>query len=492
MKYFAPDRGLRVLGLLVTLAGFAYSLAAQAQTSSPTLGSLMYFNGSRPAGAVTLGTDGLLYGVSSGSTFGSGATTGLIYRLATDASTVQTLYQYGRLGVYTGVAPQASLTADSSSNLYGVTSFTSAVVDPVFGEQPIGNGTIFKITTGGVYTKLYTFSDYTTTALTNADGAHPASALLLANDGFLYGSAKFGGANGTGALFKIATDGTGFMVLHSFAAGTGDNPDSSVDTPRPITADGAYPDTRLTQGTNGDLFGTTSSGGTNGTGVIFTLRRDGTGFTVMHSFDASPPTITDPADPNFGVPKTNGSGAYPGSGLLLASNGFLYGTTPSLGASGFGTIYRIAQNGSSPFTVLKAFDNAANGRSPYGDLIMALDGTIVGTTSGGGTLPDTTIGAGTLFSMSLDLVPTFATLYTFGADGGAPTAGVVQASDGALYGTTTVGGPYGLGTVYKFGAPTNRPPQGTPVPFDDGGAIEWWLVAALAMLGFSRTMRKSS
>jgi len=315
--------------------------------------------------------------------------------------------------------------------------------------------------------------------------------LLLANDGLLYGSTRIGGANGNGAIFKIATDGSGFMTLYSFAIGTGNSPDGVENDPRPITTDGAFPQSRLIQGSNGDLFGTTTSGGVNGTGVIFRLRRDGTGFTVLRSFDAAPPIIIDETDPNFGKARVNGSGSYPASGLLLGGNGFLYGTTAAFGASGFGALYRIAQDGTG-FSVLTAFDGTTTGATPFGELIVALDGTLVGTTSVGGTTSAGSGGAGTLFSISLDGA-TFNTLHVFGAVSGTPRTGVVQDADGAFYGTTAEGGAYGSGTIYKFGTPTTAPVLGTPEPFDDGsGTLSFWLLAALALLALSRAAKQVS
>jgi uncharacterized repeat protein (TIGR03803 family) len=474
MKHFVFGRRARALALLTALAGIAASSLAQAQT----LSTLMYFNGSRAGGGLTLGTDGALYGVASESQVGGGATAGLLYRVKTDATQVNTVYQYGRLGVFTGGGPRGTLAQDLNGNLYGVTSYTS--ISPTLG-VPIGSGTIFKMTQTGNYTVLYSFSAYTTTTspFINADGASPNGSLLLASDGFLYGTTVAGGTNGAGTVFKIATDGTGFVSLHSFAASTASN----VDT-REINADGIQAQTRLLVATNGELYGTTVAGGANGTGVIFRMHRDGTGFTVLLTFDASPDI-----DTSTGAIKTNTTGGYPVAGLLQASNGLLYGTTSALGAVGYGTLYNIDMNGSG-FTVLKNFDLTSGG-NPLGELMVANDGTIVGTTSAGATQSGGAAGAGTIYSMSLD-GSTLNTLYVFGADGAAPITGVVQTSDGAYFGTTSQGSPYGLGTVYKFGDATNRPPLGTPQPINNGGSISWLLAAALALIALMRTMKREN
>lgn len=473
MKHSVLGRG-SPLALLAALAGFALSIPASAQS---TLSSLMYFNGSRGLGTVALGTDGNLYGIGSESQVGSGATAGLIYKLSTTGTSIETLYQYGRLGNYTGGGPRGTLARDASGNFYGVTAYSA--IDSASG-LPIGNGTVFKITQNGTYTRLYAFSNFTTTAdpFLNLDGAAPSGSLIVGSDGFLYGTTVAGGTFGGGTVFKIKTDGTGFLSIYSFGAPSGTtNPDT-----RAINADGLQPQARLLLASNGDLYGTTTAGGANGTGVIYRLHRDGTGFTLIKTFDASPDI-----DTSTGAIKTNASGGYPAGGLIEPGNGYLYGTTTTLGSTGYGNIYRVLPDGTG-YTELKALD-LDSGIAPFGELLVANDGTLVGTTSAGAKLASGETAGGTLFSMYLDGTG-FSTLYIFdGANGGAPGAGVVQGSDGAFYGTTTSGSPWGLGTVFKYGAkPTAPVVLGTPPPYDDGGAMGWMLIAALGSLVLARLL----
>jgi uncharacterized repeat protein (TIGR03803 family) len=166
-----------------------------------------------------------------------------------------------------------------------------------------GDGTVFKITTSGTLTTLHSF-DVT-------DGAVPYAGLIQATDGNLYGTTYAGGANnGYGTVFKITTSGT-LTTLHSFDA-----------------TDGAGPYAGLVQATNGDLYGTTEYGGSNGGfGTVFKITPSGT-LTTLHSFDA-----------------TDGAGPY--AGLVQATNGDFYGTTFE-GGSDFGTVFSLSMG-------LKAF-----------------------------------------------------------------------------------------------------------------------------------------
>jgi len=491
MNYPDSRRRASIFVLFAAISAVLVPTFVQAQTA--TLNTLMYFNGSTAVGGLTLGLDGALYGVGSETSFSGGAVGGLVYRLSTDAGQLNTIYQYGRLGDYTGGGPRGRLARDASGNLYGVTAYTR-----IDSTGRAGSGTVFKIDPkDGNYTRLRAFDDTTNTPIPriNVDGIGPMASLLLTDDGFLYGTTVTGGANGTGTIFKIATDGTGFAVLHHFGAtaiANGDHHPINDDGVNSVANDYVFVDVSLFQGrlalaTNGDLYGTANSGGPNGTGVIYRLHRDGTGFTVLKSFDASPPV-----DTTTNAPQTNFSGAYPSSGLLDAGNGYLYGTTQAEGDKGFGNIYRILPDGND-FAVMKSF-NLTDGSAPFGELIVAQDGTIVGTTLGGGVQSDTamTPGAGTIYSMSLD-GGTFERKYVFGTDGGTPQVGVIQASDGSFYGATSQLGPYNQGTVFRFSEnnPTNPPaPQGTPQA-PRTGAIAWWLLIALLILAFAaRRMKK--
>src|SRR5208282_3433372 len=153
-----------------------------------------------------------------------------------------------------------SLVAGPDGNFYGTT----------WAGGTGGEGSVFKVTTNGVVTMLYSFSPPTTSAgtyLTNPDGAQPESALALGLDGNFYGTTWKGGPGGDGTVFKVTTNGV-LAMLASFAG-----------------TNGANPQTGLTLGPDGNLYGTTDGGGSNGNGTVFKVTTNGV-LTTLHSFTA--------------------------------------------------------------------------------------------------------------------------------------------------------------------------------------------------------------
>jgi len=206
--------------------------------------------------------------------------------------------------------------------------------------------------------------------------------------------------------------------------------------------DGAGPEAGLVQATNGDLYGTTFVEGANGQGgTVFKITPSGT-LTTLYSF-CSQSGCTD--------------GAQPEAGLAQATNGDLYGTTAYGGASGDGTVFKITPSGT--LTTLYSFcsqGGCTDGANPEAGLVQATNGGLYGTTEAGGAN-----GAGTVFKITPS--GTLTTLHSFCSqsgctDGAYPEAGLVQATNGDLYGTTNVGGAYGGpyadsgGTVFKISA----------------------------------------
>jgi uncharacterized repeat protein (TIGR03803 family) len=197
--------------------------------------------------------------------------------------------------------------------------------------------------------------------------------------------------------------------------------------------DGQSPSAELVQATNGDLYGTTTTGGTNGGGTIFKIAPGGT-LTTLYNF-CSQTNCTD--------------GQSPYAGLVQATNGYLYGTTTAGGDNGDGTIFQMNPGGT--LTTLYNFcsqTNCADGEVPFAGLVQATNGDLYGTTIAGGAN-----GGGTIFQMTLG--GTLTTLYNFCsqtncADGEGPHAGLVQATNGDLYGTTGKGGANNQGTIFKI------------------------------------------
>lgn len=336
--------------------------------------------GSQPVGSLVEGADGRLYGMTY-STF---------FRVSRDGSDFRVLRTFTTAE---GASPRGSLIQGPDGTFYGTTA--------TGGASWSSPGSVFKIQPDGTgFKTLYAFTG-------GSDGGYPSSTLALDAQGFLYGTATWGGPSGGGTVFKVRTDGTAFSVLHAFAG------------------DGATPWGGPVWGPGGMLYGTTSLGGRYNLGSVFRVNADGTGFATLHSFGL-------------------GDGAYPQGELVLGTDGVLYGTTQFGGppsANGRGTVFGISADGAF-LSTLHAF-SYTDGATPLTGLARGADGTLYGTTYFGG------LGYGTLFRVSTDGLD-FATLWTPAAPEGDHTnGGLIRGSDGALYGTAMDGG-LGFGTVYKI------------------------------------------
>lgn len=188
--------------------------------------------------------------------------------------------------------------------------------------------------------------------------------------------------------------------------------------------DGGLPTAALIQDAAGNFYGTTSSGGSSGRGVVFKLSPANTE-TVLHDF----------AGPD---------GAAPHGSLVLDGSGNLYGTTSAGGAYGLGTVFKVDANGTE--TVLHSFSGNPDGANPYAGLVMDTMGNLYGTTNRGGTY-----GVGTVFKVDGTSKETVLHSFAGGStDGAHPKAGVIVDQAGNLYGTTFSGGSGGRGTVFKL------------------------------------------
>lgn len=277
------------------------------------------------------------------------------------------------------------------------------------------------------------------------DAVTPGAGVLLASDGLLYGTTKFGrgsDSTGAGSVFKIRPDGTGFAIIHRFATVTSSNADFNA-----VNTSGAYPEAELIEGHDGMLYGVARAGGVNGTGTIFRIARDGTGFEVLHVFAANT------AAANLGL-IVNVDGAAPTGQLVQDSSGFLYGTASGGGNNGRGTVFRLATDGSG-FEVLHHFSTTttangvttnADGTVPFAGLIDGNDGFLYGVASQGG--PN---GYGAIYSINLaDL--SFDVVFAFSnTDGARPLSELRLGSDGRLYGATAGGGQNSSGDVSGLG-----------------------------------------
>jgi uncharacterized repeat protein (TIGR03803 family) len=390
--FCSPVEGLRetVMTNLRTLATIALigllSRYGDAATMGVTPKVLFNFDngadGGQPQTWLVQGTDGNFYGTASQ---GGAHNTGTVFQF-TSAGTLTTLYSF--TGGADGATPVVGLVQGTDSNFYGTTFLGGTNND----------GTVFQISSNGVFASLYGFTGGT-------DGGLPIAGLVQGSDGNFYGTTSRGGASGTGTVFQITSAGT-LTTLYSFTGG----------------ADGATPEAGLVQGTDSNFYGTTFLGGTNNDGTIFQISSNGV-ITTLHQFDK----------------RTDGKN--PEAALVQGNDSYFYGTTYAGGAHNDGTIFKISSAGT--FSTLYHF-GGPDGSNPRAALIQAADGYFYGTTLLSG------FRLGTVFQVNSNGVLT--TLYSFagGTDGGAPYAGLVEASDGYFYGTTAFGGSGLHGTVFRF------------------------------------------
>ena len=253
---------------------------------------------------------------------------------------------------------------------------------------------------------------------TGNDGANPYVGLVQGTDGYLYGTTIDGGVNGGGNVFKMARSGK-LTPLYDFC---------SQDN----CTDGQYPVTVLLEGADGNFYGTTQSGGTNGgAGTVFKITPSGT-LTTLYSF----------AGPD---------GAGPYGTLVLATNGNFYGTTNGGGAVNAGTVFTMTPSGA--LTTLYTFcskSKCSDGQYPVGPLIQGPDGNINGTTHAGGNYAACNVdGCGTIFKITP--AGKLTTLHAFDAtDGDYPYGGVIAGPNSLFYGTTGSGGANNDGTIFTI------------------------------------------
>jgi uncharacterized repeat protein (TIGR03803 family) len=313
--------------------------------------------------------------------------------------------------------PMANLTLDSAGNIYGTTNDGGGS-----GCGGSGCGVVWQLkpNASGTWTVsiLHVF--------TGPDGATPYAGLVLDAAGSLYGTTSLGGADGSGTVFKLAPNPDGTWtesVLYSFTC-----------------CDALYPYSGLVFDTAGNLYGRTDGGGTYNSGVVFELKPNGDGTWTKSVLDNLH------GNPEQGVP---------GNGLIFDAAGNLLGATYDGGTDTFGTVFKLAPNPDGTWTesVLYSFTGGVDGGFPYTDLVFDAAGNLYGTTESGGVS-----GQGTFFKLAPnpDGTWTESVLYSFtgGADGGFPHYGLVFDAAGNLYGTTSFGGAYNYGVVFKL-APTS-------------------------------------
>lgn len=407
-----PFPALRIIGVL-TLLGVSLSLGPECDGTDLTV--LHSFagginDGTSPGPLVQDGS-GILYGVTGG---GGTSDLGTVFKLKADGTGFAVLHSFAS-GTGSGSNP-TGLVLDGAGYLYGTRSVNDAASD---------SGVVFRIRTDGTgYSILHTFKGGAN------DGASPQASLAFGGSGNLFGTTSGGGSAGFGTVFRLKTDGTGFAILHSFT----NYPTDGAGPMAPVILDGA-----------GNLYGTTLHGGSARSGVVFKVRNDGIGYSILHNFMGG------------------GDGINPFSALVLDAAGDLFGTTfgtadgqivPGFGMN-YGTVFNLKTDGTGYF-ILHTFTGGLNdGSNPYSAPALDGLGNLYGTTHQGGAS-----NRGVIYS--LRTVGTgFAILHNFtGVDGTFPVAGIILDSAGNLYGTTVQGGTSNRGVVYLLGY-TSTPPAAT-------------------------------
>jgi uncharacterized repeat protein (TIGR03803 family) len=333
-----------------TNSGTIFQLTPAGQIT--TLGILRNTNGADPFGELVQGTNGSLYGTASEGGVGN---YGTIYEVTTNG----VLSVLDMFNGTNGAAPYGGLLPGADGNFYGMTSAggTDGYLPNPTGVTN-GYGTVFKMTPAGVLTTIASFH--------GTNGATPYGALVEDTNGNFYGTTTAGGASGNGVVFELAAGNGAVSALVSFD----------------YTNSGASPVAGLVQGTDGNYYGMTSTGGTNSVGTVFRVTPAGA-LTTLVSFDT-----------------VNGySPAY--GALIQGRDGNFYGTTQLGGTNNAGNVFQMTLSGK--VTSLVSFDGVVLGSYPVAGLLETAPGSFLGTTSDGAAAN----GGGTVFRLIVPPAPRF-------------------------------------------------------------------------------------
>jgi len=299
-----------------------------------------------------------------------------------------------------------------------------------------GSGSVFKLTSGGAFTLLYSGGTATNTPM----GSDNPSSLLVGHDGNLYGTTEYSDAYPNGTIFKLTTAG---VLTGMFKFGQNGGPDEN--------ANGGNP---LIQGKDGNFYGTTPTGGDNGSGIIFQITSTAPyELSLLYSF---PPANMNPVGQGIGA-----------GALVQGRDGNFYGVTQFGGDFGSGSIFQLIPGSGAngpQFNTLYSFPSLTD---TFGNpiitgvntLVQGSNGLFYGSTEYGGTNDlygmnnNGFNGGGDGAIFSIDTLGNFTSLYSFdqnGFDGFGPIGAMVQATNGSFYGITTSGGATGDGTIFQF------------------------------------------
>lgn len=392
-------------------------------------------NGHYPQGNLML-IDSALYGNATGGSYNGG----LIYKIKTDGSGFQDVYNFTNDS--SGISSSTCSLITSGNNVFGMTMYGGKynngviyTVDnngnnyrPVYSFDrdngvgptgylvPVGSdlygatgyggknnaGVIFKIKPdGSEYQRIFDFKD--------SLGVCPTGTVLIV-DSVIYGMTSYGGINKFGVIYKMNIDGSGYQKLLDFNNINGQYPNSSLLL---------YGDT---------LFGITGMGGIYNSGLIFRINIDGSNYQKLLDYTVN-----------------QGIGNNPNTSLLIL-NSELYGITGNDGSNYLGTIYKLKTDGSN-YKVLYNF-NYENGATPLGHMVLS-GTTLYGMTVNGGTNYN-----GVIYSYDIK-TQYYQKLFDFNNNNntGRAPLGSLTISGTTLFGTTSIGGFYDGGTIFKFQLP---------------------------------------
>jgi uncharacterized repeat protein (TIGR03803 family) len=332
-------------------------------------------------------------------------------------------------GATNGTSPRGALVQGSDGNFYGTCYFDG---QPTSNCPTCGYGTVFRMSPDGALTTIAWF--HGTTGLTNGEGygGYPFGGMTQATNGNFYGDSEYG-------LFRVTPDGT--LTARGGGSWVGDPIQGSDGYLYYVNSDTVFrsplegdqgmqwqapgnPSGGLVQATDGNFYGLTVNGGTSGFGTAYKLTPGGV-LTTLVSFGG-----------------TN-SGRWPFGKMLQASDGNLYGVCDSPEQ-----VFKLTLSGT--LTTFAVFGtNGDRGTNPNAGLIEANDGNFYGTTFEGGGIGGA---QGTVFKITPQGRISTLVVFSYRGDypGSGPFAGLVQGSDGNLYGTCAYGGDFGGGNIFRI------------------------------------------
>ena len=413
MKTAAARRLSILSAIFISLLILTAHAAWAGQTPQVLYSFTGYADGGSPVNPVLVDNNGNLYGVTP--TNGAGDA-GVVFEVSSASGdwTETVIHTFG-IERGDGATPWGQLIADSAGNIYGTTAIGGDVSCPhaqcgtVFELSPNANGSWTE-------TALHDFHGY--------DGQLPIGGVIFDRGGNLWGTTSGGGTvsgklSGFGTVFVLLrAQGWKLKTIYSFEG----------------EADGGIPQASLSLDSEGNIWGTTSVAGTYGYGTVFKVTPSAGGWALntIHDFTGG----SDGGSPTYGQ-------------LIFDESGNVYGTTIQGGdpACSCGVVFSLEpSNGIWREKTLHGFSGKADGRYPYGGLTFDKSGTLYGTTAGRNT------DYGNIFRLvNSNGQWQFELAYTFDSVHGAyPYAAVTFGPDGTLYGTTNGGGVLGAGTVYTL------------------------------------------